>query len=194
MLSLQLEEDLMKRKLSIYAIDTNSHLPIAFTEDGVQAGFPSPATDYMSQPIDLNMVLVQHPSNTFVLQADEDLVPEEGITSRDLLIFDRSLRPRHDDMIAYTINGNFYMTKRDAAADIEGIPIWGVLTAVIKINRDSVYWNIVPEDLLPEELAKLKLPYLVQDQIIGKVDPSAQLYSNTRIWKKRYLRLQGCAH
>lgn len=167
----------MKRKLSIYAIDTNSHLPIAFTEDGVQAGFPSPATDYMSQPIDLNTVLVQHPSNTFVLQANEDLVPEEGITSRDLLIFDRSLRPSHDDMIAYTIDGNFCMTKRDAA-DIGGIPIWGVLTAVIKINRESVYWDIVPEDLLPEEYARLKLPYLVQDQIIGKVDLNRVLIKN----------------
>lgn len=171
-------EQSMNKKLTIYALDISNHLSIAFTEEGVQAGFPSPATDYMSQPIDLNTVLVKHPSNTFILQAEEDLAPTEGILSRDILIFDRSINPKHDDMIAYAIDGDFQLARKDKGANIEGISIWGVLTAVIKINRESVYWSVVPEEILSEEIARLRLPYLVQNQIIGKVDLNKMLIKN----------------
>ena len=34
-------------------------------QSGIHAGFPSPATDYMTQAIDLNRELVKHPAATF---------------------------------------------------------------------------------------------------------------------------------
>lgn len=160
----------MKKGLSIYALDTSGYLAVPYAEDGVQAGFPSPATDYISRPIDINSILVKHPSNTFIIQADEDFFPESGIMSGDILVFDRSIMARQADIIAYTSDGEFKLMRKEVAGDIAGLSVWGVLTAVIKINRESVYWDIVPEDILPEEISKLKLPYLVQEQIIGKVD------------------------
>ena len=33
-------------------------------QSGIHAGFPSPATDYMTQAIDLNKELVRHPAAT----------------------------------------------------------------------------------------------------------------------------------
>lgn len=33
----------MKKGLSIYALDTSGYLAVPYAEDGVQAGFPSPA-------------------------------------------------------------------------------------------------------------------------------------------------------
>lgn len=50
--------------------------------------------------------------------------------------------------------------------------------ARIKINRESVYWSVVPEEILSEEIARLRLPYLVQNQIIGKVDLNKILIKN----------------
>ena len=94
----------MKKGLSIYALDTSGYLAVPYAEDGVQAGFPSPATD----------------------------------------------------IIAYTSDGELKLMRKEAAGDIAGLSVWGVLTAVIKINRESVYWDIVPEDILPEEISKLK--------------------------------------
>lgn len=168
----------MKKGLSIYALDTSGYLAVPYAEDGVQTGFPSPATDYISKPIDINSILVKHPSNTFIIQADEDFFPEVGIMSGDILVFDRSIMARQADIIAYTSDGEFKLMRKEAAGDIAGLSVWGVLTAVIKINRESVYWDIVPEDILPEEISKLKLPYLVQEQIIGKVDLNKILIRN----------------
>ena len=52
-------------KIKIYSIDISSSLPLPFAEDGIRAGFPSPAQDYMEFAIDLNKELIQHPSSTF---------------------------------------------------------------------------------------------------------------------------------
>lgn len=168
----------MSYKLAVYALDTSSYLTVPFAEDGVKAGFPSPSTDYMSSPIDLNAVLVKHPSNTFILQAEKDLLPEAGIFSGDLLVFDLLIKPRQSDVIAYTIDGEFRLQRYGAAEGMDGVSIWGVLTAGIKINRESVYWDIVPEELLPEEIFKLRLTYLVKEKILGKVDLNKILIKN----------------
>ena len=52
-------------KIKIYSIDISSSLPLPFAEDGIRAGFPSPAQDYMEVAIDLNKELIKHPSSTF---------------------------------------------------------------------------------------------------------------------------------
>ncbi|WP_195647329.1 S24 family peptidase [Bacteroides ovatus] len=167
----------MNQKYAIYALDTSGYLTVTFAEEGVRAGFPSPASDYMSKPIDLNAVLVRHPSNTFILQADQDLAPEQGVLAGDILIFDRSIKPGKGDMIAYTLDGELKL-EHYGAASIEEVVVWGTLIAVIKINRESVYWDIIPGEILPEEISKLKLPYLVIEQIIGKVDLNKVLIRN----------------
>ena len=45
-------------------------LPLAGT--AVAAGFPSPADDYIESRIDLNDVLIRHPSSTFFLRVSGD--------------------------------------------------------------------------------------------------------------------------
>lgn len=168
----------MNKKYTIYAIDTSGYLSVPFAEEGVPAGFPSPAADYMSKPIDLNTVLVKDPSNTFIIQTDQDLAPEYGVFAGDILIFDRSLRPRTSDIIACTVDGELKMVSNSSVAVINDAIVWGILTTVVKINRESVHWDIVPEEILPEERKKLRLPYLVVEQIIGKVDLNKVLIKN----------------
>ena len=60
----------------------------------VAAGFPSPADDYIDSGIDLNEVLIRHPSSTFFLRVSGDSMVEAGIQDGDLLVVDRSLEPR----------------------------------------------------------------------------------------------------
>ncbi|MFZ9950800.1 MAG: LexA family transcriptional regulator, partial [Vulcanococcus sp.] len=44
----------------------SQRLPLAVST--VAAGFPSPADDYIDSGIDLNEVLIRHPSSTFFLR------------------------------------------------------------------------------------------------------------------------------
>jgi len=60
-------------------------------ETKVQAGFPSPADDYMSRKLDLNTYLIKHPAATFFIRVTGDSMIDAGIRENDLLIVDKSL-------------------------------------------------------------------------------------------------------
>ena len=50
-------------KLELYSADLSSQLNLAFADQGIRAGFPSPAQDYMGESIDLNHELVPPRNN-----------------------------------------------------------------------------------------------------------------------------------
>jgi DNA polymerase V len=73
--------------------------------DRVSAGFPSPATEYIEQNIDLNDHLISHPSASYLLRASGSSMIELGIFDRDLLLVDRSLVARQGDVVIAALDG-----------------------------------------------------------------------------------------
>ncbi|HEY8386186.1 MAG TPA: translesion error-prone DNA polymerase V autoproteolytic subunit [Porticoccaceae bacterium] len=71
----------------------------------VQAGFPSPADDYLDGALDLNHLLIQHPNATFYCRVSGDSMTGAGIFDGDYLIVDRSLRPSHGDVVVAVLDG-----------------------------------------------------------------------------------------
>ena len=55
----------MKKDLQLHKIDISTSLPLKYADEGIRAGFPSPAQDYLEQAIDLNKELIKHPASTF---------------------------------------------------------------------------------------------------------------------------------
>ena len=74
--------------------------------DSVSAGFPSPATDYMENKLDLNEYLIKHPAATFIVKARGPSMMDAGILSGDLLIVDRSITPKRNDSVIASIFGD----------------------------------------------------------------------------------------
>lgn len=74
-------------------------------EHRVPAGFPSPADDYMDRRLDLNEYLIQHPAATIYCRVSGDSMKELGIFDGDLLIVDRSLTPKHGDVVLAAVDG-----------------------------------------------------------------------------------------
>lgn len=70
----------------------------------VQAGFPSPAEDYVEKTLDLND-FITHPAATFFVKADGDSMTGAGIYSGDLLIVDRSLEAKHRQVVIAVVDG-----------------------------------------------------------------------------------------
>src|SRR5436305_2035650 len=81
----------------------NYNLPLFSSK--VQAGFPSPADDYIECYLDLNTKFIKHPSATFVLQATGDSMIEAGIFSGDWLLVDRSVEATDGRIVIAAING-----------------------------------------------------------------------------------------
>ena len=68
------------------------------------AGFPSPADDYVESSIDLNEWLIKNRLATFIVEVNGDSMFYE-LHSGDRLIVDRSLEPRHKDVVLACIDG-----------------------------------------------------------------------------------------
>jgi len=71
----------------------------------IAAGFPSPADDYLEAKLDLNAHLIKNPSATFFARAEGDSMRGRGIYPGDLLIVDRSVKPKHGYTIIAAIHG-----------------------------------------------------------------------------------------
>lgn len=65
----------------------------------VQAGFPSPAEDYVEGRIDLNRDLVKHPLTTFYIRVDGDSMIGAGILPGSLLVVDRGVTAVEGDVV-----------------------------------------------------------------------------------------------
>lgn len=139
--------------IDISRADTSSEMSLLYAEDGIQAGFPSPARDHISETIDLNKELIAHPAATFYGRVSGDSMIEEGIDEGDIIVIDRSLEPCEGDLAVCCIDGEFTLKRLHFEKDktwlipsnesfdpIMVTPddrfiIWGIVTYTIKHNR-----------------------------------------------------------
>ena len=116
----------------------------------VGAGFPSPATDYVEEDIDLNSHLIKNIPSTFLVRVQGKSMDSIGIHNGDLLIVDRSLKPKNFSTVVANVNEelvvksfikeksqNFLTSGKEKINDRiflnenPEIFIWGVVTYVI---------------------------------------------------------------
>ncbi len=125
-------------------------LTIPFYLHKVGAGFPSPATDYIEDDIDLNSHLITNAPATFIIRVQGKSMTNVGIYDGDLLIVDKSLNPKNFSTVIANVNeelvvktliksketnyltsGSKYTSDRINLTDNPEIIIWGVVTYVI---------------------------------------------------------------
>ncbi len=125
-------------------------LTVPFYLHKAGAGFPSPATDYIEEDIDLNIHLIKNVPATFVIRVQGKSMADVGIYDGDLLVVDKSLKPKNFSTVVANVHDelvvkNFVKTKDEqfltsGSKKIEDkiiinnesdIFIWGVVTYVI---------------------------------------------------------------
>jgi len=139
-----------QNKLTFFYPNLESKIRIPFIQDGVSAGFPSPAQDFMENNIDLNKELSENPLATFYIRVSGNSMVDAGIENNDVLVVDRSLEPE-DKKIAicfidgeFTVKrlkleqGNLYLIPENKnyeplkISEENNFIIWGIVTYVIK--------------------------------------------------------------
>jgi len=143
--SKQLKED------SIEFLDVDSVVlkSIPLYEQTVQAGFPSPADDFLDLDINLQDFLIKHPSATFCVRVNGSSMEKANIYSGDVMIVDKSLSPKNNSIVLAVIdsevtvkrikkNGTklYLNPENDAFNPIEiteemNFNVWGVVTHII---------------------------------------------------------------
>ena len=86
-------------------------MKLLHVKQGISAGFPSPADDFINTSIDLNKELIKNPSATFYGKVEGDSMKDAGIDHGDLLIIDKSLEPRNGKIAVCYIDGQFTIKK-----------------------------------------------------------------------------------
>lgn len=71
----------------------------------VAAGFPSAADDFIEAQLNLNDYLIRHPAATYLARAQGNSMVGLGIFDGDTLIVDRSLAPKHGDVVIAALDG-----------------------------------------------------------------------------------------
>ena len=77
----------------------------------ITAGFPSPADDYIEDRLDLNQLLVKNVPATYFLDVVGSSMVGAGIFEGDKLVVDRSLEPKHGNIVVAVVDGE-YTVKR----------------------------------------------------------------------------------
>lgn len=131
--------------LTFYSVDVSSSLKLPFVVEGISAGFPSPADDFLDINIDLNKHLIKNPSTTFYGKVRGNSMIDAGIHDGDLLIIDKSLEPKNNKIAICYIDGEFTVKR----IKIEKDTVWLIAEnkdyKPIKVTKDNdlIIWGLV---------------------------------------------------
>ena len=125
-------------------------LLLPFHVNKVGAGFPSPATDYIEDDIDLNAHLIKNIPSTFLIRVQGKSMKSIGIHDGDILVVDKSLSPKNFSTVIVNVNEELvvksFIEEKDQSfltsgskkledkinlAENPEVFIWGVVTYVI---------------------------------------------------------------
>ena len=131
--------------ISPYIVNRYLRLPLYSSK--VQAGFASPADDFIEQYLDLNELLVEHEQATYFVRVAGSSMIDAGIYPDDILIVDRSLEARHNKIIIAVVDGEVTVKRLHISADkvvlkaenkdykdinvLGELNTWGVVTSII---------------------------------------------------------------
>ncbi|WHQ73959.1 translesion error-prone DNA polymerase V autoproteolytic subunit [Pantoea sp. Lij88] len=132
--------------------DIRAVMPLPLYIERVPCGFPSPAQDYVEQRIDLNALMVQHPSATYFVRVSGESMIEAGINDGDMLVVDSSLTASHGDIVVAAVDGEFTVKRLQLHPCLQLMPmnnkfkpiaiqtedaleVFGVVTFVIKATH-----------------------------------------------------------
>ena len=131
--------------LDIISVSTETKLDRPFVDQGISAGFPSPAQDFIDLSIDLNKEFIKHPASTFFGRVKGNSMINAGIGNGDLLIVDKSLDATDGKIAVCFIDGEFTVKRLKVEKDCCWLLPENEAYQPIKVTfeNDFIVWGIV---------------------------------------------------
>jgi len=115
----------------------------------VPAGFPSPAADHTRKSLDLNEHLIRNKEATFIFRVKGDSMIGIGIYDGDELIVDRSIDPRHGNIVLAVLNSEFTVKRLHRRGGVVKLvaenPLYPPI--VVREGEELVIWGVVTRNL-----------------------------------------------
>ncbi len=143
----------MKKNTETTVVDvarpTGAPQPVPMYATSPAAGFPAPGDDLVEQVLDINDLVVKHPTATFFVRVEGDSMTGAGIFSGDVLVVDRSVDARDGHIVVAAVNGEM-VVKRLQSSSKGGYPLLQLVSendnyAPITIGdgEDCYIWGVV---------------------------------------------------
>jgi DNA polymerase V len=128
--------------------------PTIIMDIPVACGFPSPAADSKENSLDFNELLLKHKSSTYCLRASGRSLENSGIHDGDILIVDKSLSPKNNDLVVAEYQGGFTAKRLKIQGDSislhpecddfediiisekDSFSLFGVISGIVRIYRN----------------------------------------------------------
>lgn len=115
----------------------------------VPAGFPSPAADHTRKSLDLNEHLIRNKEATFIFRVKGDSMTGIGIYDGDELLVDRSIEPKHGNIVLAVLNNEFTIKRLHRRASIVKLlaenPAYPPI--VVQEGEELLIWGVVTRNL-----------------------------------------------
>jgi DNA polymerase V len=139
-----------KDKLNFLKPKNGKQLGQWLIEQGISAGFPSPADDFKEVRISLDKELIKNTESTFYARVSGDSMENAGLSDGDLIVIDRSINPENNKIAVCFIDGEFTVKrivkengklylkpeniryKKIEVKETNKLIVWGIVTYVIK--------------------------------------------------------------
>ena len=139
-----------KEKITFLKPKKGDSLGQWLVEQGISAGFPSPADDFKEVRISLDNELVKNKEATFYARVSGNSMENAGLSDGDLIVIDRSINPENNKIAVCYIDGDFTVKriikkegqlylkpenknyKKIKIKEDDQLMIWGIVTYVIK--------------------------------------------------------------
>ena len=136
--------------LSFFKPNPATQKMLHLAQEGVSAGFPSPADDFKELRISIDQEVVKNEEATFYARVSGQSMQGAGLDDGDLLVIDRSQEPENNAIAVCFIDGEFTVKRLKVEKDCiylmpenshyqpikvteeNQLQIWGVVTYVVK--------------------------------------------------------------
>ena len=124
---------------------TNDRTRAQIVDTQVHAGFPGVVEESTEEPLDLNEHLAPNSTSTFFVRVDGDSMVNAGIYHGDMLVVDRSLQPKHSDIVVARLDGAFTVKRLYRTENVIRLipenPMYRPMT--IHPETDFSVWGVV---------------------------------------------------
>jgi DNA polymerase V len=137
--------------LSPFVQQLRKEIPLML--EAVQAGFPSPADDYVKNPIDINDLFQVDEASSYFVRVEGLSMIYSGIMPDDVLCVRKDIEPIHGDIVIACIDSEFTVKRFvkkgkqvvfEAAnedfpdivpGEMQDVKVWGVVTGLARVLK-----------------------------------------------------------
>lgn len=139
-----------KSAITFFQPNTETRRNLHLAQEGISAGFPSPADDFKELRISIDQEVVRNEEATFYARVSGQSMQGAGLDDGDLLVIDRSVEPENNAIAVCFLDGEFTVKRLKVeencvylmpenpkfqpirVTEDNQLQIWGVVTYVVK--------------------------------------------------------------